>query len=394
MITTPSASIAALLPIDKFTTQAGITHLCSGGESAWLRSHSDVFATFERLKSAGFDGRESILEEVENCRSLVAELWQTSATRIAFTPSCAEAMASVVHGLDWRPGDNVVTTALEFPSVGWAWRALEQKGVEVRRVAHRDWLINEQDLINAVDDRTRVLAVSQVSFYTGQQLAIQTLREGIGDSKTLLAVDATHASGALPVTAELSDVCMSSSYKWMLSTTGVASMFVSERAQAQLRPSAYGWRNLEVFDDDFATTPQQQSRVRPMPWRFEPGNPALLPILTLANGLRTILDVGIDTIDRHVRDLSAQVSAVYSRLGLQDVSPARVNQRSGNTSFRFAEAETLMHRLAKQGVLVWGGEGRLRVSTHLYNSSDDVKRLEQELTKIQTPDGSFGIDAS
>jgi len=372
-----------LLAADNFNGLEDITHLCSGGESPWLSSHQLVFEEFSLNKSKGFDGREAVLEQIELCRKLTGELWHVPSSRISFAPSSADAMANLAHGLAWRAGDNIVTTALEFPSVGWAWRALQDIGVEIRRVPHRDWLVHEQDLINATDDRTRVVSVSQVSFYTGQQLDIAALHRGLSTGTALLAVDATHASGAVKVDASLADICMSSSYKWMLATTGVAPLFISERAEQQMQATTFGWRNLEVFDDDYATTPAQQSNIRAMPYRYEAGNPAQLPILTLRNGLQTILKNGIDNIDNHVRCLSEQVSVVLKELGLNDISPSALHQRSGNTCFRDPQAQSTMEKLAKLGVLVWGGEGRVRISTHLFNSSDDVSELRVALSKIR-----------
>ena len=371
-----------LLPPHSFHGLEETTHLCTGGESPWLKSHDDVYKIFVAAKSAGFEGRETLLREVESCRKLIAELWRVPATRIGFATSSAEAMAHLARGLDWRRGDNVVTTALEFPSVGWAWRNLQAEGVEIRRVAHREFKVCEEDLIDAVDARTRVMSVSQVSFYNGQQLDISTLADALSGGETLLAVDATHASGAIQVAAGLADICMSSSYKWLLATTGVAPFYLSERAESLITPSAYGWRNLQLSGVDFATTPDQRSDVVAMPQRFEAGNPALYPILALANGLRTILDIGIEKIDRHVRELSAEVSDVFAELGLETITPYKLEQRSGNTSYRIDNAEAHMDALAEYGVLVWGGEGRLRVSTHLYNSSEDIGKLADALRQV------------
>jgi len=102
----------------------------------------------------------------------------------------------------------------------------------------------------------------------------------------------------------------------------------------------------------------------------------------LRNGLRTINAVGIDRIDRHVRHLSEQVSVVLRELGLPDISPRALDQRSGNTSFRDPHAQATMAELAKHGVLVWGGEGRVRISTHMFNSSVDVNQLENALSTV------------
>ena len=73
----------------------------------------------------------------------MGELWRVPSDRIAFMPSAAEGMNWLARGLDWREGDNVVTTNLEFPSVAYAWRDLRARGVEVRLVPHRDWLVHE-----------------------------------------------------------------------------------------------------------------------------------------------------------------------------------------------------------------------------------------------------------
>ena len=99
----------------------------------------------------------------------------------------------------------IVTTNLEFPSVAYAWKNLRAHGVEVRMVPHRDFRVYEEDLLAAVDERTRVLAVSQVSFYSGQNLDIEAL-SAVREQDVLLAVDATHASGVLQVPAAATDL--------------------------------------------------------------------------------------------------------------------------------------------------------------------------------------------
>jgi selenocysteine lyase/cysteine desulfurase len=301
-------------------------------------------------------------------------LWGTDPSRIAFLGTAAEGMAWPARGLDWREGDNVVTTNLEFPSVAYAWKNLRRLGVEVRMVGHRNWLVREEDLLDAVDRRTRLLAVSQVSFYTGQNLDIPRLREGTEAKGTLFAVDATHASGVLPVRAELADLTVSSSYKWMLGTHGTAPCHVSHRMEAQTAETCFGWRNLEVWP------PQEAERhpdadLKPMPERMEPGNPAMLVIMHLNKSLETILSVGIDRIEAHARDLSELAGEGLEKSGFTVISPRERERRSGNTCFLAKDARGLQISLEKKGILTWGEFGRMRISTHLHNGSADVERL-------------------
>jgi len=240
-------SIKPLYSPDEFVGLEDVAHLCTGGEAPWLKAQQQTYEEFARLKSGGLPGREQIYALGEDCRTKMGQLWSVPAERVAFMPSAAEGMAWLARGLHWREGDNIVTTNLEFPSVAYAWRNLRQRGVEVRLVEHRDWLVREEDLLEAVDERTRVLAVSQVSFYTGQNLHVEELARGLEGRETLLAVDATHAAGAVRVPAELCDLCVSSAYKWLLATHGTAPCYLSERAEAQLEVSSYGWRNLAVW---------------------------------------------------------------------------------------------------------------------------------------------------
>lgn len=373
--------IEPLLSPDAFVGLEGVTHLACGGEAPWLKANDDVYADFARWKGQAKSGRLEILERTERCRSKVGALWGgVPAERISFTPSAAEGMAWLARGLEWREGDNVVTTNLEFPSVAYAWRNLVEAGVETRLVEHRDWEVREEDLLGAVDERTRVLAVSQVSFYTGQCLDIAGLADALKarPHPVLLAVDATHASGVVTVPAATTDLCVSSSYKWMLGTHGAAACYLSEGAEESIQPSSFGWRNLEVFPTDRAERAPQVA-VRSMPEMLEPGNPAMLVIALLNGALDSLLEIGIDRIEAHARDLAALVDEGLSSIGRTVISPRRREARSGNTCFLDEDATAVADRLAEHGILAWGECGRVRVSGHLYNGSNDVDKLIRTL---------------
>ncbi len=372
--------IEPLISPNQFVGLEGVTHLCTGGEAPWLKVQEAVYTEFARLKSAGYDGREEIYARGERCRSRMGELWRVLPERIAFMPSAAEGMNWLARGVDWREGDNVITTNLEFPSVAYAWRDLRARGVEVRLVPHRDWLVHETDLLDAVDERTRVLAVSHVSFYTGQCLNLEQLSDGIRRRSALFAVDATHAAGVVDVPAGLTDLTVSSSYKWLLATHGVAPMYLSERAEEQIAATCFGWHNLAVWPPQEAErTPEVEEK--PMPERLEPGNPSMLVVMHLGRALEVLLSTGIERISDHARTLSELVSAGLKKLGFTVISPQTRSARSGNTCFLVEDAPAMQGRLAEMGVLCWGEFGRMRISTHLYNGSADVARLLAALSK-------------
>ena len=244
----------SLVSPSEFVGLDGITHLCTGGEAPWLKRFESVYQQFSADKSDGARGRRRIFDRVSACRTKMGELWNVPADRIGFMLSAAEGMNWLARGLELRPGDNIVTTRMEFPSVAYAWRSARERGVEIRMVPHRSWVVAEEELIAAIDSRTRVLAVSQVSFYSGQCLDILRLSDATRRYGALLAVDATHASGVVGVPAELTDLCVTSCYKWMLATHGVAPCYLSARVEEvaevdQLRmaqPGGLGTRHLRL----------------------------------------------------------------------------------------------------------------------------------------------------
>lgn len=373
--------IEPLLAPRRFAGIEGVTHLCTGGESPWLVDQEDVYRRFAVLKGGGLAGRNEVYATGDRCREKVGRLWGGVAPdRIAFMPSSAEAMSWLARGLDWREGDNVVTTRLEFPSVAYAWRNLRARGVEIRMVPARDWVVDEADLLAAVDARTRVLAVSHVSFYTGQCLDLERLAQARAGG-ALLAVDATHASGVIPVPAGVTDVTMSSCYKWMLATHGVAPCYVSERAEEHIAATSFGWRNLDVYQSQQGERADEADEM-PMPDRFEPGNPAMQVIMHVDHAAETLLGIGLERTAAHARALSGRAMDVLEEAGYEVITPRDPLRRAGNACCLAPDPTALRDRLAEHGVLVWADAGRMRVSTHVFNGSADVERLAEVLREI------------
>ena len=368
--------IEPILSPESFIGLEDITHLAAGGESPWLKAQIDVFEKFARLKSAGYFGRREIDLCIEQCREKMGQLWGVNPERISWMPSASEGMSALARGVDWRAGDNVVTDNIEYPSVAYAWKHCLDKGVEVRRVPHRQGTIAEVDLLEALDARTRILALSHVSFYTGQCLNLMQLAEGARKQGALLAVDATHSSGVLQVPAHLTDLTVSSSYKWMLATHGVAPCYWSPKAEGQLQVTSFGWHNLEIWTESTASAENAPDvPIKAMPARLEPGNPPFLLIAFLENSLDLLIGAGIERIENHARELARLAREGLERMGYTVLGPSSDSTLSGNTCIGVPDAEALLERLARHNVLCWGGLGRLRLSTHLYNGSEDVRRF-------------------
>ncbi|MGI9065566.1 MAG: aminotransferase class V-fold PLP-dependent enzyme [Pyrinomonadaceae bacterium] len=79
----------------------------------------------------------------ERARQLVAGMLGARAEQVAFMRNTSDGLSTVANGLDWRPGDNLVTFRNEFPSNIYPWlRVRDAMGVEVRMCEERDGRID------------------------------------------------------------------------------------------------------------------------------------------------------------------------------------------------------------------------------------------------------------
>jgi selenocysteine lyase/cysteine desulfurase len=365
-----------LIPKSEFVGLETVAHLCTGGESPLLKSHRRAIDQFFSDKVTGETSRARFEATYQRCRQKAARLLAVEPAEIALLASASEGINLVAHALSWQPGDNVVVCDVEFPSDVLPWTRLQSQGVEIRVVSQRDWVIHLDDLAAAIDGRTRVVAVSLVSYFTGQRLDLVALSALVRASSALLLVDATHAAGAVTVPASYADVLVSSCYKWLLGVHGVGLFYWNRQRLPDLPPPFLGWHSgLTIPDWQAPTT----FILRPDADRFVAANPNYLGVYVLDNALDYLLQIGSAAIEAHALQLSGLVWAGLTEQGWAVMTPQPAVQRAGNICFTTPDTQGLTRSLAEQGVLVWGSYGgvgsRVRVSTHLYNDEADVERL-------------------
>lgn len=135
-----------------------------------------------------------------------------------------------------RPGDNIVLGDSEFPRALSSAVLLEREGVTTRMVPYRDGALHKSDLVEAIDERTRLLVVSSVSFKTGQRLDVARIAEASHRQSALVFVDAVRAVDAVRVAPEGADFVSAATFKWMPGVHGLATLYVSPRTASLIRP--------------------------------------------------------------------------------------------------------------------------------------------------------------
>lgn len=378
---TVGARIEALVNKADFLTLPEVAHLCAGGETPILRSHSEAIARFFDLKSRGMPGREQgVMGILATARQRAGDLLGVPADDIAFLSSASEGINQLANWLDWQPGDNVVVEDIEFPSGIYPWVRLRDRGVEVRVVRQSGDTPTLERIAASMDNRTRILATSQVSYLTGRRYDLADLAALAHQHGSLLSVDATHAAGVVPVAAQHADILVSSCYKFLLAVHGAAIFYRNPARLADLEPLTIGWHSI---GGHHTVTDPTDYMLNSAAARFEAGNPPFISVAVLENSLRYLAGIGIERIEQHVLALGDILWHALRDRGFELLTPEDAANRGPNVCFAWDDPKGLVNALAEHNVLIWGDSGRIRISLHAYNDQDDIDRFLAGLDAVQ-----------
>ena len=363
-----------------FPTAQQIAYLDTAAEGIPPSTLDDAFAAYLRAKDSGTPGRTQLYAMEKEATASAARLLNTSPDNIALLGSASEGLNSLANSIDWRAGDEVLISDFEFPSNVIGWLRLAARGVRLEVIPSGGAPSLDQ-FLERIRPNTRVVSVSQVSYKTGAQLPfLCELAEAAHRAGALFCVDATQALGRVPVSVEGVDFLVASSYKWLLSSHGVGVTYLAPALRERLRPSSAGWYSVTtIFTPDRFERFDYKAGAN----RLQPGMPNFPALYALNNGIGFLLSIGVETIDRELAPLVRRLREGIAELGLALLTPATPGLASGIVSFAHPQAEALGQALARERVIVWSGDGRVRASVHLYNDKADIARFLEVLRLAQ-----------
>jgi selenocysteine lyase/cysteine desulfurase len=354
-----------------FRIPPGIAHVCAGGETAALRAHDQALLQYLADKSLGLPGRTAQEAQIEAARTGIARLWGVSAADIGFVSNVAEGISIVTESMHWRAGDTVAIDGDEYPSVAGPMALRRDPAIRLIQARGSD----PDRLARVVDGSTRIIAVSYISYLTGELTDLHALRAAADRIGALLLVDFTQASGYLPIDAALADFAFSACYKWMLGITGVAVAYWNRSRQPDWAPLSAGWHSFAPGARGWDPVPA----LKPDAMRFTRGNPAHGPIYVLNSALSYLSRYDTRDVQRHVQSLTAALMDGLHGRPFQVTTPRDPARHGASVCFTSADAAGIVAALHAKGVYAWNGHGRVRISFHGYNGIEDVERVLRAL---------------
>ena len=369
---------------DEFPILAERVYLNSNSLGALSRRALAERREFERLwnemgASAWYEIWWSKLDEV---RAGFGRTIAAPPGTVALMPSVSAALAVVSGALAGIPGETrrkVVTTALDFPTVGHHYLSRSALGAELEIVPSPDGVAVPLEAIReAVGSDTLLVATSHVFFTSGAIQDARELAEIAHSAGAYILLDAYQSTGQIPVDAPALgiDFLVSGALKWLCGGPGLAFLYV--RPDLDLAPTTLSWFGVEdPFGFDIrAARPRADAR------RFELGTPATGAAYTAAGGLSVVHEIGIERIRARNRALADDLRGRLAEAGFERHEPEDPECRSALVLIRHPAAADAVRALSARGVIVDSRGPLLRFSPHFYNTFEDNRRAVEALVHL------------
>jgi len=350
-----------------------------------LAGFQAIQVEFERrgVASDGAFGRQT-----EETRRRIATLVGGQAEEIAFTRNATDGINLALAGIDWQPGDEVITTDEEHEATNHPLTYLRQmKGIVVKMVAvspHPDEMVARMETVASA--RTRLAAMSYITCESGTRLPARAISAWAAQKGILSLFDGAQASGAIPVNVQDMgcDFYASNGHKWLGGPKGTGFFWGKRERLANLLLAHVGAGSLEKVDIPAGlASPFLTSQ------RFEFGTRAW----GLSAGLGCSLDwleaLGWENVYGHIAALSDYLKAsILARPWLRLLTPLAYEESSGLTSFVFEgknaqEISNVCREKERIYLRVIPHYNAIRVSTAHFNTPKDIDHLFEALEQLR-----------
>jgi cysteine desulfurase family protein len=247
--------------------------------------------------------------------------------RFIFTLNCTDALNMAFKGV-LREGDHVITSDLEHNSISRPLRQMElDSHISLTRIkADSGGTIDPDDLRKAVNDKTRLIALTHASNVLGTLQPIADVAQIAREHDLLFLVDAAQTAGVVPIDVQAMhiDLLAFPGHKSLLGPTGTGALYVGPRAKVG------AWREGGTGGDS-----SNETQPREFPYFLEGGTPNVLGVAGLSAGIQYVTGQGLNKIREHEVALTERLWRRLEEMsGFQIFGHRDPARRVGTLSFR------------------------------------------------------------
>lgn len=214
---------------------------------------------------------------------------------IIFTHNATDSLNLAIKGI-LKNGDHVITTSIEHNSVIRPIKALEDIGVENTIVTCDKYgQLNYEDIEKAIKPNTKLIVTTHASNVCGTLVDIDKVGDIAKEHNVLYLVDASQTAGIYDIDVKKQNIDMIAiaGHKGLLGPQGTGVLYIKEGIKLkQLKEGGTGSRSEELTQPNI------------FPDKYESGTHNTPGLAGLSEGVKFIIEKGIDNIRHHEEELT------------------------------------------------------------------------------------------
>ncbi|MCW4048775.1 MAG: aminotransferase class V-fold PLP-dependent enzyme [Candidatus Bathyarchaeota archaeon] len=319
-------------------------------------------------------GDRTILQEwlakARKVRKELAKFVHVSPEELAYTTCTGSGLNIAINGTEWGQGENTVFPEWEHSPLDT--HTTRRYGVEPRVWKPRDGIFQLSDLEKLVDDKTRIVQISEVSYVNGFKADLKAVSEIAHNHGAKVLVDSTQVVGALDVDwkGDNVDYVSFAPYKYLMGPAGLAFLYVKKEHIGELTPDRIGWKN-QIYEGD---NPEDDVDLETAE-KFEYGTLHFQGHYAMEKSLEYLYRLGIKNVEKRNLEL---VSYLFDKLTESGKTIWTPEPKSNVVSYFQQGAREIATKLKAMKIKVTGREAHgdhMRVSVHFYNTEADIDKL-------------------
>lgn len=338
----------------------------------------------ERVAETGYS--EPVLKEIKTAAS---QLLGCNAEELAFTRNATEGINIVCNGLPLKSGDEVITTTHEHVGNAVPWLGLRQRTGIVIKLFEPSVQSAEENvdrIEKLITARTRLISIPHATTTTGQVLPVKAISELAKRKNIWLFVDGAQTAGMLSFSLhDLGcDAYATSGHKWMLGPKETGLLYVRKDMLDTLQAKFIG-----AYSDNGYDLAKGTLALHPTARRYEHGTINIPIRVGLGAAIKFLQRIGMENVWHRDQALSNRLFDGLKEIPyVQVLSPATQSERSALITFKhekiaFPEVQNHLNtqNLRTRGVGE-GGVNGIRISTHIYNTHEEVERVLEAVRTV------------
>jgi selenocysteine lyase/cysteine desulfurase len=341
----------------------------------------------KEIERSGVASKGDVYRKYEETYKHIATMISADVQEIAYNRNATDGINFVLSGIDWKEGDEVISTLEEheamFHPLMYLQKTKKIKPVWIEISPDPDVMLSR--IQNVANKKTRLIAISYVTCESGTRLPGKEICEWASNKGILTLLDGAQATGNFPVNVrDLGcDYYASNGHKWLSGPKGTGFFYGKKDKLKELSPAHVGAGSLERVDKltDVAD-----------PWlsarRFEFGTRCFELYAGLGCALDWFDGLGWDNVYQHIRNLSDYLkNNILERDYLKLLSPVKFEDSSGLVTFSMpghhgGDISTYLREKSKIHTRVIPHYDAIRLSTAHFNTDGDVNVVMNTLEQL------------